>query len=298
MLNPLWLKTFCRLADLGHFTRTAEALHMTQPGVSQHIKKLELACGYSLLKREGKSVALTEQGRLVYDYALRQTAHEIELVEALNFDDPHKGVCRFACSGALALKLYPELLQVQQKHSGFVTHLEAAPNHKILEDLQRGAIDLAIVTHKPTPSLYHFEIIGEEPLCLVLPKAYRDQPITPETLCQLGLVRHPDAHHYLSLYFDHCANNTLKIMNVEAIPSATYINQLSQILLPVAQGIGFTVLPKSAIDLFSQPEQLHIHTPAEAVVEQLYLVQKRGRDLPARYTTLSKQLIASFNHNG
>ena len=37
MLNPVWLETFITLVDTGHFTQTAEKLHMTQPGVSQHI---------------------------------------------------------------------------------------------------------------------------------------------------------------------------------------------------------------------------------------------------------------------
>ena len=53
MLNPQWLRTFQTLVDIGHFTRTAEMLNMTQPGVSQHIRKLEQACGYNLLNREG-----------------------------------------------------------------------------------------------------------------------------------------------------------------------------------------------------------------------------------------------------
>ncbi|MRY60822.1 LysR family transcriptional regulator, partial [Parabacteroides distasonis] len=43
MINPLWLNTFKTLVEVGHFTQTAEKLYMTQPGVSQHIKKLEQA---------------------------------------------------------------------------------------------------------------------------------------------------------------------------------------------------------------------------------------------------------------
>ncbi|MGL5799515.1 MAG: helix-turn-helix domain-containing protein, partial [Plesiomonas sp.] len=37
MINPIWLKTFISLVDTGNFSRTAEKLNMTQPGVSQHI---------------------------------------------------------------------------------------------------------------------------------------------------------------------------------------------------------------------------------------------------------------------
>ena len=48
MLNPVWLKTFVTLIETGHFTKTAEKLFMTQPGVSQHIAKLEQASKYLL----------------------------------------------------------------------------------------------------------------------------------------------------------------------------------------------------------------------------------------------------------
>ena len=54
MLNPNWLKTFVTLIDTGHFTKTAEKLFMTEPGVSQHISKLEKACGHALIHRDRK----------------------------------------------------------------------------------------------------------------------------------------------------------------------------------------------------------------------------------------------------
>ncbi|MGR6838628.1 LysR family transcriptional regulator [Aliivibrio wodanis] len=290
MLNPLWLNTFFTLVDIGHFTHTAEKLFMTQPGVSQHIKKLELACGYDLLKREGKSVELTEQGRLVYNYAHQQRRDAANLVEALSFDDPHKGLCKFACSGALALSLYPEFISLQKSHPDLVTHVEVAPNSKILDEIQRGQIDIGIVTHQPTPNLFRSEEISKEPLCLVLPKHHKNTAITWDALLALGLIKHPDAEHYLSLYFDFCQDKALEKSNIHEIPVTSYINQLSQILLPIAQGIGFTVLPQSAIDAFPYKQDLHIHRPTAPVLESLFLVQKRNRDLPKRYQTLIEKL--------
>ncbi len=62
MINTLWLRSFCTLVELKHFTRTAERLHMTQSGVSQQIRKLEEQLGVVLLKRQGKTFSLTEAG--------------------------------------------------------------------------------------------------------------------------------------------------------------------------------------------------------------------------------------------
>ena len=44
-LNSLWLKSFTILCEERHFTRAAARLNMTQPGMSQHIAKLEQHLG-------------------------------------------------------------------------------------------------------------------------------------------------------------------------------------------------------------------------------------------------------------
>jgi DNA-binding transcriptional LysR family regulator len=55
-------------------------------------------------------------------------------------------------------------LSLQQQHPDLSIHLEAAPNQRILNDLQSGNIDLGIVTHIPNSNFYHREFIGNEAL--------------------------------------------------------------------------------------------------------------------------------------
>ena len=110
MLNAAWLETFATLCDVGHFTRAAAVLHMTQPGVSQHVKKLESQMGQALLTRDGKSFILTPAGEAVLAIARRRRAEERALQDALQHDDPDRGLVSIACSGSLALLLYPRLL--------------------------------------------------------------------------------------------------------------------------------------------------------------------------------------------
>src|SRR5690554_6213556 len=70
MFNALYFRTFITLVETGSFTRTAEHLEMTQPGVSQHVRKLEQYLDKSLLDRQGRRFTLTEAGKRAYDYAL------------------------------------------------------------------------------------------------------------------------------------------------------------------------------------------------------------------------------------
>jgi len=287
VLNPVWLETFITLVDLGHFTQTAEKLHMTQPGVSQHINKLEEACGHTLIKRENRSFTITEQGQLVYQYAKDLISNENYLFEQLNFDDPYSGECSLACSGSVALSLYPKLLKLQNEHPNIHVNIKAAPNHDILADIKNGRIDQGIVTNVPNESFLDFEELGQEELCLIVPQKANVKSSLKQLLLDLGLIHHPDAEHYLSLYFQQSKEQELTQLEIGKIPVISSINQISQILEPISQGMGFTVLPKSAVDSFHSPNRLKVLKLKQPVMESLYLVCKKNRVLPARYNTFN-----------
>ena len=91
MINQKCLHTFLTLVEVGHFTQTAEKLYMTQPGVSQQIKKLEEQVGVPLLNRIGKRFELTREGELLYQFGCKRSQEEEQLYRELRFDDPHKG---------------------------------------------------------------------------------------------------------------------------------------------------------------------------------------------------------------
>lgn len=63
------LLAFVTVAKLENFTRAAEALHTTQPAISQHIQNLERKMGTKLLERTSKYVRLNRAGKIVYQYA-------------------------------------------------------------------------------------------------------------------------------------------------------------------------------------------------------------------------------------
>jgi DNA-binding transcriptional LysR family regulator len=295
MLNSNLLKTFITLIDTGHFTKTAEKLFMTQSGVSQHISKLEKACGHALIQRDKKSFDLTEQGILVYQHARQLQKNEHKLLEQLGFDNPLSGDCRLACSGALALILYPKLLDIQVQHSQLVVLLKAAPNYQILNEIQNGIIDIGIVTDVQNSSLFDIQEIGREQLYLVLPANSEIEDSDGTLLTKLGLINHPDAKHYLSLYFDQSQESYFTNLTIEQIPVTGFVNQINQILEPIAKGLGFTVLPKSAVDTFKEPQRIKIFQPQKPVIETLYMVKKKNRVLPARFQAVKTTLKEHFD---
>ena len=91
MINQVWLKTFCTLAEVGHFTQTAAKLFMTQSGVSQHINKLEQQLDVPLLIRDGKSFSLTDAGHQLYQKGLELLKSCEELESLIKHDEAYEG---------------------------------------------------------------------------------------------------------------------------------------------------------------------------------------------------------------
>jgi DNA-binding transcriptional LysR family regulator len=298
MLNPTWLDTFITLVETGNFTRTAEQRFMTQPGVSQHLKKLEEACRCELVVRLGKGIQLTEQGRRVYEYARAQINKEQDFIESLQFDAPFEGKCVVACSGAIAQRIYPALLKLQSVHRALTIHVEVAPRRTILQGIRENSIALGIVTNSPSTEDIDCTYVGEETLALILPKTAmpikgsKDGNPIPinRRLNQLGLINHPDAMHYLQRYIKDSGEEKLASLNPNKLPHSGYINQLSQILLPVSEGHGFTVLPKSTLAYTHVASKLTVHDGPNEVTEPLYCVQTPHSSLPARYQLIKDTL--------
>nr|QIH43194.1 LysR family transcriptional regulator [Vibrio ziniensis] len=288
VLNPIWLNTFKTLVEMGHFTRTAEVLNMTQPGVSQHINKLESACGYPLIRRFNKQFELTVHGLKVYQYALKRMEEESKLLQDLGRDEPFSGRCTIGCSGTFAWLLYPQLLSLQSEYPGLSIELEATPNQRIFEQIQNGTFDIGLVTKKPNPKYFDSKVIGVESLVFVVPKLVDTALPLDQVLSGLGVIRHPDLAHYFQTYVEKSDLSLLSKIDLDGISTQSYINQIHQILVPISKGIGFTVVPKCCVSLFPERDELQVLDIEKNVKEPVYLVSKRHSQLARRYERVVK----------
>src|SRR3546814_9982947 len=69
MLDPNWLKSFVAVARTLSFTLAGASLNLRQSTVSEHVRKLEAACGRRLFVRDTHSVRLTIDGEAMIGFA-------------------------------------------------------------------------------------------------------------------------------------------------------------------------------------------------------------------------------------
>ena len=256
---------------------------------SSPIQKLEAQLGAALLDRQGKSFELTQAGELLCQYAGQQADAESELLSAIALDDEQAGECRLACSGSMAMLLYPQLLSLQARYPGLKMSVEAAPNAAIVERIRGRASDIGLITQPVNDPEMLQEKIGADRLCLALPA---DAAADWDSLMALGFINHPDGHHYAIQVLE--ANFAGDFKGMQSVPQSGYINQLNQILLPVSRGLGFTVIPRSSLDVCPFGSMIRTASLTTAIDESVYLITRKHRNLPRRYqqirSLISEQL--------
>src|SRR6478735_3313424 len=78
-MDPRQLEYVVGVVDHGGFTRAAEALHVTQPALSQGIARLEAELGVLLFDRVGRTALLTAAGQAVLEPA-RQVLRDLRVL--------------------------------------------------------------------------------------------------------------------------------------------------------------------------------------------------------------------------
>lgn len=281
MINTTWLRTFCTLVKVGHFTRTAERLHMTQSGVSQHVRKLEEQLGADLLVRQGKQFSLSGAGERLYTEAQRILFALSNLEQTVGEDPPFEGSVRIMSPGSVGLKLYPHLLALQSKHPKLVIDYRFAPNSDVETAIGASDVDLGFMTSRPTLADVSCTPVAQESLLLVTPATVKEPDW--DTLMNLGFIDHPDGSHHASLLL---GANYPEFQHSNLFPKKGFSNQIGLILEPVSMGLGFTVLPAHAVEAFEKREHIRAHRLANPVSETLYLCLPRHRALAARMRTI------------
>lgn len=164
------LRAVVALAEHGTVTRAAEALGLSQPGLSRRLARVEEEVGTPVLARVGAGVELTEAGREVEAYARRTLAAWDDLRRRVAPDDRVAGHLRILASSTPAAYLVPDLLaRFARSHPGVRTTVDedesaAVPARVIEEDW-----DLGVVGAPPTDPRVDARPVARDEIVLAVP---------------------------------------------------------------------------------------------------------------------------------
>ncbi len=237
------LRYFHALAQTRHFAQAAEACAISQPALSLQIKQLEELAGAPLVERTTRSVHLTSLGEQIARQAeavLRLVADISETVRAAKAE--LAGPFRLGVIPTIAPYLLPDALaRIGERFPELDVVVRETKTASIVEELQAGSLDAAIVALPITEAALHHDVLFSERFVLVRPSAHAGRPVpNVAALQKMKLLLLQDGHCFRDQALEFCKLDGASRTNILEGNSLTTLVQL------VSSGVGVTLIPQMA----------------------------------------------------
>ncbi|MET8689535.1 LysR family transcriptional regulator [Streptomyces sp. NPDC004732] len=241
------LEYFVAVVEDGNFTRAAARVHVTQPGVSAQIRRLERELGYELLDRSGRTVRPTAVGEALLPYAkaalaaIRNARLAVDQVAGLLRGQVNVGMVTVVAS----LDVPGMLAEFQAEHPTVEVALRQGSTDDLVDALKDGELDMAFLGMAvEPPSFLRTEVILADPLVAVLRAddeyAERDSLLLKELASRQLISLPSDSGTRRQL------DSSLATAGIDA-PIAFAASDPQVLVDMAARGFGVAILPRGAV---------------------------------------------------
>jgi LysR family hydrogen peroxide-inducible transcriptional activator len=282
------------VADALSFRRAAERCHVSQPSLSAQLAQLETVLGVRLFERDRRRVLLTAAGKELVERARRLLVDADELIEAARrAGDPLNGTLRIGVIPTVSPYLLPAVAPALRKSYPRLAVLWLEDKTEILvRDLERGALDAALVALEAELGDVESEVIAEDPFVLVTPRDHplgaRQTEATPAELRGEDVLLLDEGHCFRAQALALCS----KARAHELEFRATSLTTLTQM---IAAGAGVTLLPRLAVSTEVQRSQLSVRPFADPVPKRtLALIWRKRSSLSAAFKQVAATVRSAY----
>lgn len=235
-------RVFYVVAKNKHMTKASEELHISQPAISQSIKKLEEQLGGTLFLRSNKGMELTEEGKMFYEYV----KGALELInnaenEFTSFKDLSKGEIKIGCSTTLTkLILLDSIKEFHLKYPNININVTNDLTSNLINDLKLGKLDFIIFNEGNIKETnLNLELIRELKQGFIYnSKFYNDDIVNFEDLNNYPLILQKEQSNSRKFLDAIAFNNNVKLIPKMEVVSQELITEFTNIGL----GIGFAII--------------------------------------------------------
>src|SRR5947199_51185 len=165
------LEVFAKVAELGSFSRAAEALFLTQPTISEHVRALEEEVGLSLLDRMGRGATPTPAGQLLLGYARRILTLSRETKQAVEqFQGRMSGQLTVGGSTIPGEYVLPMLVgQFKARFPDISISLLVGSSRQINDWVEEGGVEIGVAGARPASRMLQARELMPDELVIVVP---------------------------------------------------------------------------------------------------------------------------------
>ena len=245
ILNLEWLRTFKAIYEHETLTGAAQALYISQPGVSLHLNSLEAYTGYKLFDRSAKKMVPTERGKVLYNFVLEPIS-KLETAEQLFYRSTKAD--RPTISIGMCFETFQFTLEKHISSLPFNVIIKFGQYPQTLHDLDKGVLDLIITPHKEELKSLEYKPFSKERIVLVCGSKTNTKELN--VLLDKGHVKEAEAWLKQQLWYSTAADmDHLKRFwqvnfkhNLDFKPNYIVPN-ISSIVRCLSGNQGFSVIP-------------------------------------------------------
>lgn len=239
------IETFLCVCKYMNFTKVAQILKMTQPGVSQHIKYLEEYYGDKLFTYSNKKLMLTKSGKELKEAMIsikHDNEHIKDLIKARKEEIKY---VKFGATLTIGEFYLPMKLANFLKHNKEIQiELKIADTKELLNLLEEGKIDFAVVEGYFKKKDYEYITVSQEKYILVCGKDYPlNKVIDFEDLFSHNLIIREDGSGTKEILERYLVEHGYSISDFSNI---SVINSMHLIKILVEQGLGISFMYERA----------------------------------------------------
>ncbi|RQP13857.1 MAG: LysR family transcriptional regulator [Parapedobacter sp.] len=235
----LYFKT---VAEVLHFTKAAEKLHISQPPLTRQIKELESELGVQLFIRNNKRVELTDAGRYFLEASeslIRQLERSKQLVRQIH--DSVSGEFRIGYISSTSQVFLARILQkLKDKFPLLKTRLYELATTKQIKALEEGKLDVGILRAPVSSIQLEVTSLWQDEFSLAYP-AHRKLACTPDELANQAFISYNRTYapYYHAQFLACCQRLGFK-------PDVVHeCNNMHSMLRLVENGLGIAIVPTS-----------------------------------------------------
>src|SRR6266571_6471767 len=222
------LEFFVTVVEEGSFSKAAERVYRTQPAVSIAIRRLEDEIGAPLFERSQKTQALTEVGKLVYDYAKRILSLRDQTIDVVSeLRSLKRGRVRIGANESTSLYLLPHLiLDYRALYPNIMVEIFRHASERLPREVLDRNVDFALLAFEPVDSdLESFPVLRDELVLIMHPEHHlaKRQSVAVEDLGNEPFLAHNvktgSRHKVMETFAQHHTplNITLELATIETI---------------------------------------------------------------------------------
>jgi DNA-binding transcriptional LysR family regulator len=169
-----WFRSFTEVVRTGSFTVAATRLHLTQPAVSRHIRKLEAELGQELLDRTRYGIRPTSAGLLVAEFA-DDVLNGLQTLQECLRGNKHQvsGTLRIFASTTPGEFLVPGLVaEFRESYPDVAPQIMIGDSAAVLTGLENDKADVGFVGAKISRPEFRFEPVGYDEILLAVPRSH------------------------------------------------------------------------------------------------------------------------------